>query len=396
MQDPNIENTSPTRSSRSGDDTVPIVVNLNPVDPLLPLEGTQPTPAAVATSGKAPRRWPWFVLGIFLILAFGVIGIWQGYNSAAVIRANKFKEMRSEIATEHFMAGLVAQENKQFEIARSQYEYVIQIDPGFPGAQDKLREVMIESAVKNTPTPVPTEVPPTLTPTLDMRPQEEIFAHIKQLFNQQDWNGVFDTVDALRRMNPSYQAVQVDGMLYFAYRFRGVDKIIHQANLEGGLYDLALAERFAPLDVDALGYRNWARMYLNGASFWGVDWEKVMLYFAEIYPYFPNMRDLSGMTAVERYRIAARSQGDKLDAAGNYCEALDFYDKSLEAVPDAEVEAKKAEVYLKCYPPTEVPTATPVVTLTPTVIITPTETIVPSPEPTTESTAEPTKENSSP
>src|SRR5690606_25864177 len=138
----------------------------------------------------------------------------------------------------------------------------------------------------------------------------------------------------------------------------------HQANLEGGLYDLALAERFGPLDVDALGYRNWARQYLNGASFWEVDWERVTQYFEEIYPYFPNMRDSSGMTAIERYRIAARSQGDKLMAEGDGCAAYDYYMKSLNAVADGEVQQKADEAYLLCHPPTATPTPTTEVTPT--------------------------------
>jgi tetratricopeptide (TPR) repeat protein len=140
----------------------------------------------------------------------------------------------------------------------------------------------------------------------------------------------------------------------------------------------------APLDVDSLGYRNWSRMYLNGASFWEVDWEKVMQYFEQIYPYFPNMRDSSGITAIERYRKAALGQGDLLYAAEKYCEALEFYNKSLQAVPDAAVEQKAAESYQLCYPPTSTPeisTQAPTPTLEETPIgEVPTETPTPTSE----------------
>jgi len=334
------------------------------------------------------------ILGLLLVIIFGSVGIWQGYRAAEVLRVRSMQEQQAAVATKHFMAGLVAQQNKQYEIARSQFEYVIQIDPNFPGVQDRLREVMIESAIENTPTPMPTKVIPTLTPTLDTRPQQDIYTQAKQEFANQNWEAVFATIDSLRRIDPSYQAVQVDGMLYFAFRFRGIDKIIHQANLEGGLYDLALAERFAPLDVDALGYRNWARMYLNGASFWQIDWEKVMLYFEEIYPYFPNMRDSSGLTAIERYRIAAKGQGDKLFSSGDYCGALEYYQKSLDAVPDGTVEQTATAVYLLCYPPTPIPSVTPTITITPTFEV-PVETTEPAPEPTAESSQEPTNEPTS-
>jgi tetratricopeptide (TPR) repeat protein len=319
----------------------------------------------------------------------------MGYREAERIRVQNKQDQVAAVATEHFMAGLVAHQNKQYDLARTQYEYVIKLDPSFPGVQDKLREVMIASAIKNTPTPVPTEVIPTLTPTLDTRPQQDIYTQVRQEYANQNWEAFFATVDSLRRIDPAYQAVQVDGMLYFAFRFRGIDKIIHQANLEGGLYDLALAERFAPLDVDALGYRNWARMYLNGASFWQIDWEKVMAYFEEIYPYFPNMRDASGLTAIERYRIAAKGQGDKLNASGDYCGALDYYQRSLQAVADGALEQTATAVYSLCYPPTEIPTITPTPTLSPTGEV-PVETTEPAPEPTTEVTVQPTDQSGNP
>jgi tetratricopeptide (TPR) repeat protein len=372
MQDPNIENTQPSRPDRNVADTVPTTVHREAGQPLAELDPTQ----ALPVPPRRPRRWPWVLLGILLVLAFTAGGAWLGYRAAIQLRTAQAAEARVSVATEHFMAGLVAQQNKQYEIAREQFEFVIKTDPTFPGAQDKLREVMIEMAVDKTPTPIPTVATPTLTPTLDTRPQEDIFNQLRQQYAAKDWDGFFATVDALRRIDPSFHAVEVDGMLYFAYRFRGIEKIIYHANLEGGLYDLALSERFGPLDVDSLGYRNWARMYLNGASFWQIDWLKVIAYFEEIYPYFPNMRDSSGMTAIERYRIAARSYGDKLYESGDYCGAYDYYAMSLQAVPDGALELRSTEVWLQCHPPTSTPTVTP--TLAPTVQ----NTIAPTAEPT--------------
>jgi len=44
-------------------------------------------------------------------------------------------------------------------------------------------------------------------------------------------------------------------MLFISLRQRGVDKIWKEGDLEGGIYDLALAARFAPLDVQASSSR---------------------------------------------------------------------------------------------------------------------------------------------
>lgn len=407
MQDSNTENTIPNRPDRGTEETVPVRAQPIPDEPVETAVVSEPlssgeTVATPINTGSpktkkkrtGPRRWPWVLAGILMVILFSGAGGWIGYRSALQLRKNQVEEQRVGVAKEHFMAGLVAQQNKQYEVAQQQFEFVIRTDPSFPGAQDKLREVLIAMSIDRTPTIAPVIVTPTVTPTLDTRPQEEIYAQAKQQYAAQDWAGFFTTVDALRRIDPNYQTIDIDGMMYIALRFRGTTKILQEANLEGGLYDLALAERFAPLDNEALGYRNWARQYLTGASFWEVDWQKVLAYFEEIYPSLPNMRDSSGWTAIERYRIAASSYADELMAGGDSCGAYDYYQKSLNAVADSAVQTKADEAYRICYPPTTEPTVTPAVTVTPTVGEGVTPEVSPTVEPTTETPppAEPTAE----
>lgn len=383
MQDSNIENTQPNRPSQEPDQTVPTRVQREPIEPPAvevtrpvqtstppPPPGMPPSPVAAAKPARR-KRWPWILLGILMVLVFGGAGGWVGYRTAVQMRKAQQEEQRVTLATEHFMLGMQAQTNKQYQIAQQQFEYVLRLDSNFPGAQDKLREVMIAMAVKESPTPAPTVAQPTLTPTVDTRPQEEILNQAKQQYAAKDWTNLFTTIDSLRKIDPTYHSVEIDDMLYVALRYRGIDKILVQRNLEGGLYDLALAEKFGPLDVDSLGYRNWARQYINGSTFWEVDWAKVMTAFEQIYPYFPNMSDSSGMTAIERYRIAAKGLGDKLSASGDACGAYDNYQKSLKAVPDSALEPTAQAAYLICYPPTGTPTPTTVVTTAVPVATTP-------------------------
>jgi hypothetical protein len=332
------------------------------------------------------RRWPWVLLGILFMILFAAGGGWLGYQSAIQLRKNRMNEQRVTIATEHFMLGIQAQASKQLEVARQQFEYVIRLDPNFPGATDKLREVMIAMAVVNSPTPAPTVALPTLTPTPDTRPQEEIYNQARAQYAAKDWAGLFATIDSLRRIDPKYHAVDIDDMLYVALRYRGIDKILLQANLEGGLYDLALAEQFGPLDVDALGYRQWARLYLNGATFWEVDWLKVVNAFEQIYPYIPNLRDSSGYTAIERYRIAAEKYGNQLSEKGDACGAADYYGKSLNAVQNSALEPTATAAYLVCHPPTSTPEPT---LAEPTVSPTLKPTSKPKPKPSATDTTEP-------
>jgi hypothetical protein len=108
-------------------------------------------------------------------------------------------------------------------------------------------------------------------------------------------------------------------MLYVALRNRGVDKIALEADLEGGMYDLTLAEKFGPLDAEATNWRSWAELYRLGAGFWDIDWGQAVNYFSQLASAAPNLMDGSGLTARDRYREALLSYGDWLVQKGEWC-----------------------------------------------------------------------------
>jgi hypothetical protein len=110
-----------------------------------------------------------------------------------------------------------------------------------------------------------------LTPTPDFSGAEQAYSRAAQLIAAQDWPGALGALDQLRKLDPNYQQSQVDGMYYFALRNYGYSLIAQQGNLEGGIYQITLAERFGPLDRDTNGLREGARVYLIGASFWELD-----------------------------------------------------------------------------------------------------------------------------
>jgi len=160
-------------------------------------------------------------------------------------------------------------------------------------------------------------------------------------------------------------------MYYLALRFYGVENILNHGQLEAGIYYLTLSERFAPLDVDAMNFRSWARNYIAAASFWGVDWEKVVSYFAEIYPALPNLRDASGMTATERFRIGSIKYGDYLMTQEQYCDAQIHYQNALNIYNDPVVQPTATAAAEWCANPPgveepEMSSPTPTLTPTPT------------------------------
>jgi tetratricopeptide (TPR) repeat protein len=367
-------------SENNIDETAPMNTQaiMPPVDPTEPIE--------IKTK---PKRWIWILAGLAFVLVLGGLGAFIGYRVALEARMARQSDQVALLATTQFQLGLQDLEAKKFNTARQRFEYVIQLDPNFPGGKEKLAETMMQIAMVFTPTPAAT---PTIavTPTPDLRGAEELFNTAQQYLREKNWAATFDTLEALRTEDATYRTIEVDGMYYIALRFRGIDKIIMDGNLEGGIYDLALTERFGPLDKEADGYRNWARLYLTGASFWGVDWQRVVEAFMQIYPSLPNLRDGSGYTASERFRIASINYGDQLAAAGDYCGARDQYLGALALAQDTNLAPTATAVQLVCSPltatpaptalvPTSlVPSETPASGITPIVVETPTATIDPA------------------
>ncbi|MCC6147615.1 MAG: hypothetical protein IT308_08625 [Anaerolineaceae bacterium] len=349
MSEYQIEDTSPVKTQA----ITPVVEGPHP--PELP--------------GK-PRRWLWILGGLVLMFVLGGLGAFLGYQVAIQARLARQSDQVALLTTTQYQLGLQDLEAKRLNVARQRFEYVIEIDPNFPGAQEKLTEVMLAIAMVATPTQVMT---PTVavTPTPDLRGAEELFNTAQQYLREKNWAATFDTLEALRTEDPTYRTMEVDGMYYIVLRYRGVDKILLDGNLEGGMYDLALTERFGPLDKEADSYRTWARLYLTGASFWGIDWQRVVEAFMQIYPSLPNLRDGSGYTAAERFRIASIHYGDQLAAAEDYCGARDQYLNALSIAQEPNLAPTATAVQLICSPPTPTPAPTVLApTLTPDLTIT--------------------------
>ncbi len=312
------------------------------------LEETQPTRPLKKASHW--RRNLISGLGVLLLLGLSTFG---GYINALNMRQNAEKAVITQQLSEQFTLALVDIQFARYETARQRLEFIIQHDPNFPGAAQKLAEVMVAISI---PTATPT---PTLTPTPDLRGVEAAFTTAQQLIAAGDWANALATLDQVRKMDPSYKTAQVDGMYYFALRNQGVDLINKQGNLEGGIYYLTLAERFGPLDNVALGLREGARAYLTGASFWELNWQQTVQYFSQVAAGWPGMWD-GTMTAAARYQYALMRYGDQLFAQNKFCDAYAQYSTAMSFGELDKTAAKNAaQAYAICYPPTETPSPTP-------------------------------------
>ena len=263
-------------------------------------------------------------------------------------RLNNQASQLAMVTTTQYELGVADLNAGRYDMARKRFEYIIQVNPSFPGIEEKLAEVLLKMATVATPTEMvlPT---PTIEPTQDLRGEEEIFNHADMLLKNAQWSAAIETLDILRNENIEYRPIDVDGMYYTALRFRGMDKIVIEGNLEGGIYDLTLAERFAPIDKDADGFRSWARYYLTGSSFWEINWTQVVNYFGQVYTSLPNLRDGSGWTATERFRVGSIRLGDEYMEQERYCEGRDQYRLALSIGDDVNLvpTATKAQLIMR-------------------------------------------------
>lgn len=353
-------------------------------------ESTQPNKPVASPK---PKRGRAFLLNTLVLIALLALGIFGGYQSALSIRKNAESSTLMEQLGEQFQYALVDMEFGRYEVAKQRLEFIIEKDSTFPGAQEKLTEVLVQINLQaNYVAPTAT---PSLTPTPDFSGAEQAFARAQQLIAAQDWSGALGALDSLRKFDPNYNTSQVDGMYYFALRNNGYNLIVNQGNLEGGIYYMTLAERFGPLDNTANGLREGARVYLIGASFWEINWEQAVFYFSQA----RNWGSLwdGSMTANERFWFASMRYGDDFFDKGQLCEENEAYFQYLNAQSvaplDKLAQSNFDELLPICFPPTGTPdlsTLTPTATgavptvETPAVVITdtpvPTETpITPSP-----------------
>jgi tetratricopeptide (TPR) repeat protein len=329
------------------------------------LGSTQPN--MKATKPGRGKRFLFNALGVIVLLVAATLG---GYAKAISDRIKNQSAVMSEQLSEQFTYALVDIQFGRYENAKQRLEWIIQNDPSFPDAQQQLTNVLV---LMNQPTPTPT---PSLTPTPDFSGAEEAYARAQQLIAAQDWPGAIGALDEMRKLDPNYNTSLVDGMYYFALRNYGVN-LINSGNLEGGIYQITLAERFGPLDRDSNGLREGARVYLIGASFWELDWAQALFYFEQARSW-GNLWD-GTMTSAERYRVASMRYGDELLAKGDACGAYAQYTnaQSVGALDDAAAKGLRDATEL-CYPATE----TPLPTETPTLGLPPTDTPIPTDTPT--------------
>jgi len=329
-------------------------------------------PPVLSEGDSGSRSW-WrallWVLPITLLLLSVAAAV--GYLVGRSERDQAEQDQVTSIVQEQFARGLVDLEEGRFDVARQRFEYIIQLDPSFPEAPERLAEALLGL---NEPLARSTE--PSVAPTPNLAPVQEIFDLAQAAFEQGDWEATIAHLLALRAKDGEFRAVEVDGWMYAALRNRGIRRISQDKLLEEGIYDLSLAESFAPLDEDANNWRSWAQLYLTANSFYGLDWEQAAFYFEVVYSVAPGIRN----DVAWKYARAKSMYALLLATGGDPCAAEEQMDVSLEVILNEDLAPTATAVRNACRtatapPPAPPPAATPEATEA----ATPTETPTPDP-----------------
>jgi len=322
-----------------------------------PAEASVVVEPEVVAEEQAPvkvKRAGWVWLGILAMLIIAALGVGTGYLLA--IQARKAADLtRTQIAaTTQYELSLQDVKDNNLAMAKRRLEYVIQIYPSYPGAADKLAEVMVQMAQAGNTNTQPVAIA-TVEATKDTRGAAAILTTAKLQWASQDWRSLYTTVNSLRDLDPTYEAVQADGLYYIAMRNMGILNISN-GNMEKGLYNFSVAEKIGPLDADAESYRTWARMFLNSAAGYEVVWSRAVDGFSTLYNMVPNMIDFNGITVREYYARSLAGYGDFLQSTYDWCGAVTKYEASqgimtLQRVIDILPDARE-----KCANPPATPT----------------------------------------
>jgi tetratricopeptide (TPR) repeat protein len=301
---------------------------------------------------------------LFLILAF----LATLYGSFSYVAWQKGQVLRAERAR----TDLEEQVARQTELARTdiaagnyllalrRLDWVLERRPEQPEVQ--LLRDQAQRALNNLLTPLPTTaVTPSPSPTPfatstagDSNAAQQLNA-IQTLLQDKQWETAIDALIVFQNQNPSYERWQTDRMLYETYTTYGVE-LLYGEQVELGLYYLERAERLGDLPQSVLDQQLWAKLYLQGVAYYGVNWGVAVYYFRDLClaaPFFQN--------ACDRLYTALIAQGDQYAVALDWCPARPAYSEAYQLRSSQPLAQKIREANEGCLTatPTPLPESTP-------------------------------------
>jgi TolB protein len=303
----------------------------------VPFAAPHVAPQEVIIEQRGLPGWAWLLfsvsLALCLLLGFftaGLVGVYNGLQERA--------DLNRQTAVEHYNRGLAHLEVGERELAIAEFEQALRLYPGYPEAQQKLREARAQIQTEPTPT---SETVHNAASTL--------YDQAKSLYDQAKWEEAAGKLAQLRSLDPLYNPQEVETMLFSCYYSLGME-LVDEDRMEEALRNFDKALEVRPSDPDALKQRKQASLYLAGLSYWKADWDKAVEVFAELYQMQPNYKDVK-----QRLYEAHLNYGDYLAEQGAWCSANREYAGAMNIDPNQTITSKQAEAERICQTTTAVP-----------------------------------------
>jgi len=273
-----------------------------------------------------------------LALSIG-IGGYYGINQAERDR----HQSRIEEADRYYHTGLERLDAGEYEIAIANFEYALELNPNHPLAQQGIDEAQARINSLPTPTPIATEAHTIVVGDL----YQKAVAH----YEAEEWRAAAAAFTQVRALDPDYEAEAIEEMLFTSLYNAGM-ALMEEDRLEEGIFYLDQAVALRPLDEEALTQRNLAVKYLTALGYWGVDWERCIERFEQLYAIAPNYKDV-----FQRIYRARVTYADIWYDQGEMCPAEEQYTAALQLYDDPDIEQKRAEAEQVCLVATPTPIA---------------------------------------
>jgi tetratricopeptide (TPR) repeat protein len=259
-------------------------------------------------------------------------GIYQGERDK--------EEQRQDLAEQHYRAGLERLETGEYELAIAEFEYVLKLDPNHLFAQQGIDEASARIASRPTPTSEVREIV-----------AGELYQEARAHYEAERWSDAASVLTQLKVLDPTYQPEQVEEMLFTSLYNAGIE-LLEEDRLEEGVFYLDQAVALRPLDEQALTQRSLAIQYMTALGYWGVNWERCIERFEQIYTIAPNYKDV-----FQRLYRAHVIYADAWYEMEEMCPAEEQYALALQLISNAEMEQRRGEAEQICLVATPTPIA---------------------------------------
>jgi len=299
-----------------------------------------PMPASLVETRTLWQRARRVLLWVIVFLALTTLGVSLGAYYGIRQGEREREQSRLGEAEQHYREGLARLDAGEYERAVAEFEYVLKVNPNHPLAGQGIAEAQARIAARPTPTSETYEIV-----------VGDLYHEALARYEADEWEEAVAVLTQLRVLDPTHEAEAVEEMLFISLYNAGM-ALLDEDRFEEGIFYLDQAVALRPLDEETLGQRNLAIQYMTALGYWGVDWDRCIDRFGQIYAIAPNYKDV-----FRRLYDAHVIYADAWYAQEEMCPAEEQYVQALQLMNAPEIEQKRAEAAQVCVVATPTPIA---------------------------------------